>query len=41
MGEKSSSQEDVFFGFAEDLGLDMDEFPFGVRRSHNRREGRT
>ncbi|MDE0803759.1 MAG: thioredoxin domain-containing protein [Acidimicrobiales bacterium] len=25
-GEKSSSQEDVFFGFAEDLGLDMDEF---------------
>ena len=25
-GEKDSSQEDVFFGFAEDLGLDMDEF---------------
>lgn len=25
-GEKSTSQEDVFFGFAEDLGLDMDEF---------------
>ncbi|MEP1122787.1 MAG: thioredoxin domain-containing protein [Ilumatobacter sp.] len=25
-GEKSSSQRDVFFGFAEDLGLDMDEF---------------
>ena len=25
-GEKSSSQEGVFFGFAEDLGLDMDEF---------------
>lgn len=25
-GEKSSSQRDVFFGFAEDLGLDVDEF---------------
>ena len=25
-GEKSTSQEDVFFGFAEDLGLDMDRF---------------
>ena len=25
-GEKDSSQEDVFFGFAEDLGLDMTEF---------------
>lgn len=25
-GEKDSSQEDVFFGFAEDLGLDMEEF---------------
>ncbi len=25
-GEKSSSQRDVFFGFAEDLELDMDEF---------------
>ena len=25
-GEKSSSQEEVFFGFAEELGLDMDEF---------------
>lgn len=25
-GEKSSSQEEVFFGFAERLGLDMDRF---------------
>lgn len=25
-GEQSTSQEDVFFGFAEELGLDMDEF---------------
>jgi protein-disulfide isomerase len=25
-GEKSTSQEDVFFGFAEGLGLDMEEF---------------
>ena len=25
-GEKGSSQEDVFFGFAEQLGLDMDRF---------------
>ena len=25
-GEKESSQEEVFFGFAEDLGLDMEEF---------------
>jgi protein-disulfide isomerase len=25
-GEKSSSQEEVFFGFAEQLGLDMDRF---------------
>ena len=25
-GEQSTSQEDVFFGFAEDMGLDMDEF---------------
>ncbi len=25
-GEQQSSQEEVFFGFAEDLGLDMDEF---------------
>ena len=25
-GEKDSSQEDVFFGFAEELGLDMEEF---------------
>ena len=25
-GEKSTSQEDVFFGFAEELGLDMDRF---------------
>lgn len=25
-GEQSSSQEDVFFGFAEDLGLDMKQF---------------
>ncbi|WP_040494585.1 DsbA family protein [Ilumatobacter nonamiensis] len=25
-GEKSTSQRDVFFGFAADLGLDMDEF---------------
>lgn len=25
-GEQESSQEDVFFGFAEDLGLDMDRF---------------
>ncbi|MEX2420720.1 MAG: thioredoxin domain-containing protein, partial [Actinomycetota bacterium] len=25
-GERSDSQEDVFFGFAEDLGLDMEEF---------------
>lgn len=25
-GEKQSSQEEVFFGFAEDLGLDMEEF---------------
>lgn len=25
-GEKTSSQRDVFFGFAEELGLDMDEF---------------
>ncbi|MDE0804165.1 MAG: thioredoxin domain-containing protein [Acidimicrobiales bacterium] len=25
-GERSDSQEDVFFGFAEDLGLDMAEF---------------
>jgi protein-disulfide isomerase len=25
-GERSTSQRDVFFGLAEDLGLDMDEF---------------
>ena len=25
-GEQSSSQEDVFFGFAEELGLDMEQF---------------
>jgi len=25
-GEQDSSQEEVFFGFAEDLGLDMEEF---------------
>ena len=25
-GEKSTSQEEVFFGFAQDLGLDMDRF---------------
>jgi len=25
-GEKTTSQEDVFFGFAEELGLDMDRF---------------
>ena len=25
-GEKDSSQEEVFFGFAEELGLDMEEF---------------
>lgn len=25
-GEKDNSQEDVFFGYAEDLGLDMDRF---------------
>lgn len=25
-GEKSSSQEEVFFGFAEELGLDMEQF---------------
>lgn len=25
-GEKDTSQEEVFFGFAEDLGLDMDRF---------------
>jgi len=25
-GEKDNSQEDVFFGYAEDLGLDMEEF---------------
>ena len=25
-GEKSSSQEEVFFGFAEQLGLDMEQF---------------
>ena len=25
-GEKDASQEDVFFGFAEELGLDMEEF---------------
>ena len=25
-GEQNTSQEDVFFGFAEDLGLDMDRF---------------
>ncbi|HWL44232.1 MAG TPA: thioredoxin domain-containing protein [Ilumatobacter sp.] len=25
-GEQEASQEDVFFGFAEEIGLDMDEF---------------
>lgn len=25
-GEKTESQEDVFFGYAEELGLDMDQF---------------